>query len=166
MASGRVSVSPPNDEPYHSPGASQEEGVDHMMEHYRDIVQQKEGGEGKTEKEGGGVERGMHGNLSKSASVGVTEPSPVTEPQKNSHSGPTLSPHHGASAASSRLTPSGHVPVRHTRSSEPGGPDGQAAGGQTGQAGLGGDVRSFSWDNLATTPTTGAEGEYYITVHT
>lgn len=164
MASGRVSVSPPNEEPYQSPGASQDDGVDHMMEHYRSLVQQKEGGErkeGQKGKEGGGVERGMHGNHSKSASVGVAESSPVAETQKNSHPpshGPTLSPHHGVSAASSK-----HVPIRHTRSSEPVAQDGQAAGGQTG---LGGDVRSFSWDNLATTPTTGAEGEYYITIRT
>lgn len=165
MASGRVSVSPPNDEPYHSPGASQEDGVDHMMEHYIGIVQQQEGGEGKEGQSGGGMERGMHGNHSKSASLGGVEPSPVTEPQKNSPSpshGPTL---HGGSATSSHQTPA-RVPVRHTRSSEPGDPDGQAAGGQAGRAGLGGDVRSFSWDNLATSPTTGAEGEYYITIHT
>lgn len=169
MATGRVSVSPPNDEPYQSPGASQDDGVDHMMEHYKKLVEQKgEGGERKRSvagKEGGGAEHGNHSNGALAA-VGVPERLPVTVSPKNNHSparAPTLSPRNGGSATSSHQTSQAHRPVSHSRSSEPEGQAGQAAGGQASQAGLGGDVRSFSWDNLATEPSAGTEGDYYIT---
>ena len=41
--SGRVSVSPANDEVYQSPGASQDDGIDHMLAQYTGLVGRRPG---------------------------------------------------------------------------------------------------------------------------
>lgn len=160
--SGRVSVSPPNDESYQSPGASQDDGIDRLLAQYSGLVERKEAEEGENGKEGGGGEPGMHRNHPKSvrAASGVPDQPPVTIRQVNPPSSQptqhavTTSPRHTVSAPTSHQT----TPARTTESSV------SPSGSKTAHEGLGGDVRSFSWDNLATGAVAGAEGEYYFFV--
>ena len=163
--SGRVSVSPPNDETYQSPGASQDDGIDRMLARYSGLVEREEG-EGEREGErkamawkngGSGGEPGMQRNHPKGG-AGASELSPIAIGPGNPQSTLltlTPSPHHAASAPVSQQT----TPAHDSK--------GPAEGGATGQTGFSGDVRSFSWDHLASGAAAAAEtkGEYVMRVH-
>ena len=162
--SGRVSVSPPNDEAYQSPGASQDDGIDRMLARYSGLVEREKEGEGEREEErkamagrkgGSGGEPGMQRNHPK----GASELSPIAIGPGNPQSTLltlTPSPRHAASAPVSQQTTPAHDS------------EGPAEGGATGQAGFSGDVRSFSWDHLASGAAAAeTKGEYvmHVQVH-
>lgn len=63
--SGRVSVSPANDEVYQSPGASQDDGIDHMLAQYTGLVGRRPG-----DGEEAGGEEGERGVRRKTAVSG------------------------------------------------------------------------------------------------
>ena len=146
--SGRVSVSPPNDEAYQSPGASQDDGIDRMLARYSGLVEREEEGEWEGERKakatagkkgGSGGEPGMQRNHPKGA-AGASELSPIAIGPVNPQSTLltlTPSPRHAVSAPVSQQTTPAHDS------------EGPTEGGATNQAGFSGDVRSFSWDNLA-----------------
>ena len=160
--SGRESVSPTNDETYQSPGASQDDGIDNMLARYSGLVEgefEEEEGEGKAaggKKGGGGGEPGMHRNHAPKGAARVSQLSPIAvvpvNPQSTLHT-LTPSPRHAVSAPVSQQTTPAHDSEGRT----------PLAGGATGQAGFSGDVRSFSWDNLASgaVAAVGKEGECY-----
>lgn len=143
MASGRQSVSPTTDEVYQSPGASQDDSIDQMLAQYSGLVERRQG-----ESTDGGdqkvVMKKESGNENGRGSVTGAMNPPV------SLAGGTVQPHstnlaiipsprHALSAPPSRRS----TPARdddHTTV-----PDGSAATG-----GLSSDIRSFSWDNVAT----------------
>jgi hypothetical protein len=152
-ASGRQSVSPSNEEPYQSPGASQEEGIDHLLAQYSGLVDRRPAGEGEGEGEGGG--NGAHRNRSAAVSerptvsVGAgSQHPPPSHPSRHIH---TSSPHHAVSAPTSHQS----TPARDE------GPAGLAVPSSTGQTGLAGDSRSLSWDNMASgaASAVGSKGE-------
>ena len=143
MASGvsdRQSVSPINDEVYQSPGASQDDTVDQLLARYGGLGDQKlrEDGEGKDEPSG-------HRNRS---AVVLERPSPSTaqaHTPATASNQPTrlvVTPRHVVSApASHQSTPA--------REEDP---------TRLGVPGLTGDTRSFSWDNMASGASAGAQG--------
>ena len=162
--SGRVSVSPPIDEAYQSPGASQDDGIDRMLARYSGLVEREK--EGEEEREGGskamarkkggsGGEPGMQRNHPKGG-AGASELSPITIGPGNPQSTLltlTPSPRHAASAPVSQQTTPAHDS------------EGPAEGGATGQAGFSGDVRSFSWDHLASGAAAAAETKGNYVMH-
>ena len=151
--SGQDSASPTQEGSYQSPGASQDDGIDHMLAQYSRLVERREG-----EGEDGGGEADLHRSRGREASADVSDCSPVVVRRVNppsSQSTPhavTPSPRHIVSAPTSQ-----HTTPAHPSTSDHAPP----AAGKNSQVGLGGDVRSFSWDNLATGETAESEGELY-----
>lgn len=147
MSGGAVrdgSSSPVVEETYQSPGASQEEGIDVLLAQYSGLGQEGEGGgEG-----GGGIPR------SRSKDTPLSERSPHAVRRGHSqpgtshssqHPASSASPHHTSTPATSHHTTPAHGSTDHAPQT-------------TRHPGLGGDVRSFSWDNLPTEPAVESEG--------
>ena len=156
MASGvssRQSVSPSNDEVYQSPGASQEDGIDHLLAQYGSLVERRPGEEGEREERAaaGGGENGPHRAraevISERPTVNFHLPPSSSQPPRHVV---TPSPRHAVSAPTSHQS----TPAREED------PTASPVGaGSTGQSGLVGDTRSFSWDNVASGVSTGPQGE-------
>jgi hypothetical protein len=150
--SGRQSVSPSNgDEVYQSPGASQEDTVDHLLAHYGGIADRRPGEGGGVDIIDGGVAGGENNTAHRNRSavvlerpaVGVSSPSGAHPPRHFL----APSPHHAVSAPTSHQTTPAREedPVRKGRSGHPG------------------DTRSFSWDNVASGASSGTQGQLTIT---
>ena len=157
--SGRQSASPSNgDEVYQSPGASQEDTVDHLLAHYGGMADRRPG-EG--EREGGGVDiidggvvGGEKYTAHRNRSAVVLERPAVGGEIVSSPSGAhpprhflTPSPRHAVSAPTSHQTTPAREedPVRRGRSGHPG------------------DTRSFSWDNVTMGASSGTQGQLTVT---
>ena len=173
MASGATresSVSPAHEEVYQSPGASQEENLDHLLAQYGGYGDKVEAeGEGEMG-EGEGTDSGK-GGLEVSRGVQVRDaaasersppaaPAPlvnqsiivaplphITRRKIHTHTS-TPSPRHVASAPASHHA----TPAHKSKSQSP-----QRETSQTGQTG---DVRSFSWDNLASRESLTSDSEW------
>ena len=161
--SGRQSVSPSNDEVYQSPGASQDDGIDHLLAHYGGMADRRPGEEGDREEGAttttvdggvaGGGENGAHRNRS-----GVVLEQPTVAGQAHlSPSGAHLprsfvvfSPRHAVSAPTSHQT----TPARE---------EDPVHQGVKGHPGMVGDTRSFSWDNVASRVSSGTQGQLTVT---
>ena len=139
------SLSPVVEETYQSPGASQEEGIDVLLAQYSSLGQDGEGGgEG-----GGGVPR----SRSKDAPLAERSPHsgrrghppPGTSRSSQQPVTSSASPHHTSTPTASQHTTPAHSSADH-------------APQPARHPGLGGDVRSFSWDNLPTESAGESEG--------
>ena len=160
MASGRQSVSPTTDEVYQSPGASQDDGIDHMMARYSGLVERRQG-EGAEADQGGGGGGGATRKEGAPESGGGGGSGPPLRgvpaqrgglPSSHSHSTNHAlfpSPRHAVSAPSSHHSTPARDDDGHSATDGRGGGGG---GGRGGATGLAGDIRSFSWDNVATGP--------------
>ena len=155
--SGRQSVSPSNDELYQSPGASQEDTIDHLLAHYGGMADKRPGeeGEGGVTMTDGGVENGAHRNRStvvfqRPTREIVTSPTGAHPPRHFL----TPSPRHAVSAPTSHR----NTPVREEDPARQGGSRGHPSGG-----GMAGDTRSFSWDNVASRASSGTRGQLTVT---
>ena len=149
MASGRQSVSPTTDEVYQSPGASQDDGIDHMLAQYSGLVERQRQGENNTD----GVDhhkvvvRKESGHENGGGSSGTAKDTPVPlasgtiQPNQSNSTNLAIvpSPRHALSAPPSHRS----TPAREDEHTTV--PDGNAA-----SSGLSSDIRSFSWDNVAT----------------
>ena len=123
------------EEAYHSPGLSQEEGIDTLLAQY------SSGGEG----EGGGGEGERRVRSSRGDDEALSERVTNTGRQQ-AH----LSPSAHITPPPCHNSPSHHSSPPHIST--------EHAPPKTGQTGLGGDVRSFSWDNLASQVAVETEG--------
>lgn len=159
--SGRQSVSPSNDEVYQSPGASQDDGIDHLLAHYGGMADRRSGEEGDREEGattvvGGVAERGENGAHMNRSGVVLERPTLAGQAHL-SPSGAHLprsfvvpSPRHAVSAPTSHQT----TPARE---------EDPAHQGMKGHSGMVGDTRSFSWDNVASRVSSGTQGQLTVT---